>query len=130
MPKELRPPTAEARSVWCARQQGSLVNRFSSLVRSLLLPLLLLAFLGGLALLFLVILQGLDLLPVPLLDLRPLRRLVHLLALLLVLRLQCRPLLGVTRVDFRSFLRVTRRKIRCGLWHGRTTDRPIAAGRA
>jgi hypothetical protein len=51
------------------------------LVRSLPVPLLLLAFLGGLALLFLAIPQGLDLLPVPLLELRPLRRhLVHLLA--------------------------------------------------
>jgi hypothetical protein len=100
------------------------------LARYLLLPLLLLAFLGGLALLFLVILQGLDLLPVPLVELRPFCRLVHLLALLLVLRLQCRPLLGVTRLDFGSFLRVTRRKIRRGLWHGRTIDCPVAAGRA
>ena len=62
----------------------------------LLLALLLLALLDGVAFLFLAILQRLDLLLVALLELGPLRRLVHLLALTVVLRLQGHALLGVT----------------------------------
>ena len=50
------------------------------MVLFLLLPLLLLALLDGVAFLFLVILQRLDFLIVALLELGPLRRLVHLLA--------------------------------------------------
>ena len=72
----------------------------------LLVPLLVLAFQDGSALLLLPVLKGFDFLQMLRIELRPLVRSRHFLGLLMF-RLQCRALLCMTGVDVGELLRVT-----------------------